>query len=280
MIDINPEGRYDNEKMAEKQGYEQPEKRDVMVDINPEGEHDEEKTVGKQPYKQQAETDPREHFVKGDGLEDAPEDTSKVVEKEIEKKNGTSTHWEDVEEERSSGTDIKSVLELKTEVSEEEAEEKFDDDDRGEDDGELFIKGDGFEDDSEDTAEEEMMKQVEVPKSWEGIKKELISGADITDDPGTKTGGVLKTKPDEDKKEGFEDTTEDTFEVDKDETDEENMVEQDEALFNREEVPEARTESLRKSNSQHPENWRLKELMLMLLLLQVVNRACHILMFS
>ena len=48
-----------------------------------------------------------------------------------------------------------------------------------------------------------MKKQAEVPKSREGIKKELTSGADITDDPGTKTGGVLETKPDEDKDETF-----------------------------------------------------------------------------
>ena len=47
-----------------------------------------------------------------------------------------------------------------------------------------------------------MMKQVEAPKIREGIKKELNSGADITDDPGTKTGGVLKTKLDENKEEG------------------------------------------------------------------------------
>jgi hypothetical protein len=54
-IDIRPEGRYDDGKMAEKQEYEQPVKRDVMADINTEGEHDEGKTVGKQPYEQQAE---------------------------------------------------------------------------------------------------------------------------------------------------------------------------------------------------------------------------------
>jgi hypothetical protein len=41
--------------------------------------------------------------------------------------------------------------------------------------------------DSEDTVEEEMMKQVEVPKHREVIKKELTSGAGITDAPGTKT---------------------------------------------------------------------------------------------
>jgi hypothetical protein len=65
---INPEGRYDDEKMAEKQEYEQPEKRDLMTDINPEGKHNEEKTVGKQPYEQQAESDPGEHLVERDEL--------------------------------------------------------------------------------------------------------------------------------------------------------------------------------------------------------------------
>jgi hypothetical protein len=38
--------------------------------------------VGKKPYGQQAETSPGEHFVKGDELEYASEDTSKIVEKE------------------------------------------------------------------------------------------------------------------------------------------------------------------------------------------------------
>ena len=47
--DINPEGRYNDGKMAEKQEYEQPEKRDVTADSNLEGEHDEEMTLGKQP---------------------------------------------------------------------------------------------------------------------------------------------------------------------------------------------------------------------------------------
>jgi hypothetical protein len=46
----------------------------------------------------------------------------------------------------------------------EETEEEFDDEDRREDDRELFIKRDGFEDISEDTAEEEVMKQAEVQK--------------------------------------------------------------------------------------------------------------------
>ena len=106
------------------------------------------------------------------------------------------------------------MLEVETEISEDEAEEKVNKDDPGEDDRKYFIKRDGFEDDAKDTVEEEMMKQDEVPKDQEVIKKELTPGADITDAPGTKT-------------------------------------EQDEALFNREEVPEARTELPRKSKSQH-----------------------------
>ena len=112
-IDTNPEGRYDDGKMTEKQEYKQPKKRDVMADINPEGEHDEEKTVGKQPYKQQAESDPGEHLVKKDELEAASEDTCKVVEKERVEQDEASTYWEDVEEKS----------------SREETEENFDDDD-------------------------------------------------------------------------------------------------------------------------------------------------------
>ena len=131
----------------------------------------------------------------------------------------------------------------------------------GEGDRELFIKGDRFEDVSEDTAEEEVMKQAKVPKSREGIKKELNSGSDISDDPGTMLGRVWEAKSDVDKEEGFKDTDE----MDKD------MVKQDKALFNREKVPEARTESTGKADSQYPKNWRLKELMLMLLFLQVGN---------
>jgi hypothetical protein len=132
----------------------------------------------------------------------------------------------------------------------------------GEGDRELFIKGDGFEDVSEDKAEEEVMKQAEVPKSREGtIKKEPNSGSGILDDPGTMLGRVWEAKSDVDKDEGFKDTDE----MDKD------MVKQDKALFNREKVPEARTESTGKANSQYPKNWRLKELMLMLLFLQVGN---------
>ena len=70
---------------------------------------------------------------------DASEDTNKSVEKE----------------------------EVKMEISEDEAEEKVDDDDPREDDREHFIKGDGFKDDSEDTANEQVMKQDETPKKQE-----------------------------------------------------------------------------------------------------------------
>jgi hypothetical protein len=142
-----------------------------------------------------------------------------------------SIHWEDVEEEN----------------FQEENEEEFDDDDRREDNRGLFIKGDEFEDIFEDTTEEEVIKQAEVPKSQEGIKKELNSGSDISDDPGTRLGRVWETNPDVDREEGFEGTTKDTAEVDTD------MVKQDKTLLNREEVPEARTESTRKANTSAQE---------------------------
>jgi hypothetical protein len=90
-------------------------------------------------------------------MSEAPEETSKSVEKENVEQDEVPTRWEDAKEEGSRGTDNKSLLEV-----------------------ELFIKGDGFEEDSEDTVEEEMMKQVEFPKNWEAIKKELTSGADIS----------------------------------------------------------------------------------------------------
>jgi hypothetical protein len=52
---------------------------------------------------------------------------------------------------------------------------------------EYFITEDGFKDDSEDTADEEMMKQDEAPKNQEVTKKEMASAADITEAPETKT---------------------------------------------------------------------------------------------
>jgi hypothetical protein len=70
--------------------YEKSEKRDVMVMINPDSKYDnvdvEKKMIVKkdnlkQVQTEQAMTDPREHYVKGDGLEDAPEDTNKTAEK-------------------------------------------------------------------------------------------------------------------------------------------------------------------------------------------------------
>jgi hypothetical protein len=92
-------------------------------------------------------------------------------------------------------------------------------------------KGSNYEDEKREVM---LFNPDSKHKDEECINKEVTPGADITDAPGTKT-------------------------------------EQDEALFNREEVPEARTELPRKSNSQHQKNWRLEEpmLMLMLLLLQV-----------
>ena len=186
------------------------------------------------------EEDFREHKVKGDGLEDASEETKKPVEKEKVKQDEVPTLWEDAEEEGSQGTDIKSVLEAEMEISEDEAEEKVDDDDLGEDDREHFINVDGFKDDSEDTADEDVMKQDEAPKNQEISKKELASAVDITDATGTKA-------------EIQEGVPKDIIEVD--------MMKQDEALFNRENVPEVRMEPQRKPNSQHSKNWRLKKMM-------------------
>jgi hypothetical protein len=40
VVNINPEGKYEEEKIAEKQLHEKPEKRDVMADINPEGKYE------------------------------------------------------------------------------------------------------------------------------------------------------------------------------------------------------------------------------------------------
>jgi midasin (ATPase involved in ribosome maturation) len=45
----------------------------------------------------------------------------------------------------------------------------------GFDKDDCFIKGDGFKDDSEDTANEERMKQDEAPKNQEVSKKELAA---------------------------------------------------------------------------------------------------------
>jgi hypothetical protein len=99
-------------------------------------------------------------------------------------------------------------------------------------------------------------KQAEVPNN-----RELNSDPDIPDDPRTMSGRVLETRPEVDKEEGFEDTTEDTTKEYKD------TVKQNKAFFNREEVPEARTGVTRKTNSRHEKNWRLKKLTPMLLLI-------------
>jgi hypothetical protein len=127
-----------------------------------------------------------------------------------------------------------------------EADEKAKDDDLGKDDRKHFIKEDGSKDDSEDTADEDVMKQDKVLKNQEIIKEELATVMDITEATEMKAetqGRVL----------------EDTVEVDK-----------DEALFNRGNDPEIRMESKRILNSQHSKNWKLKELMLLLLQVDMV----------
>jgi hypothetical protein len=78
-------------------------------------------------------------------------------------------HLEDAEKEESRGADTKSFQEVKTERSEDEAEEKVDDDD------------------SEDTTDEEGMKHEEAPKTQEIRKKEPVSAMVITDAIGMRT---------------------------------------------------------------------------------------------
>ena len=100
------------------------------------------------------------------------------------------------------------------------------------------------------TGEKDAKEQV-LPDDWdmkneEISKKEPASAVIITDATGMKT----------EIQEGVRD---DTAKVDKNET--------DEALFNRENAPEVRTESQRKPNNRHSKNWRLRELMMMLMLL-------------
>jgi hypothetical protein len=140
------------------------------------------------------------------------------------------------------------VLEVKMETPEDEAEEKVDDDDLGEDDGEYFIKGDGFKDDSEDSADEEALKQDDAPKTQEFIKEKLATAADITSataiETGVKSGHVNISAP----------------------------VAPCKSIFTGEKVPKVRTKSQRKLNRQLLKNWRLEGLMLilmMILLLQV-----------
>jgi hypothetical protein len=102
------------------------------------------------------------------------------------------------------------------------------------------------------------MKQDNAPKTKEVIKEELATAADITSATAEIQEGAL----------------EDTAEMNKDETDEEDVVKSwlvnisapiapCKSFFN---VEKVRTKSQRKPNSQLLKNWRLKGLMLMLLL--------------
>ena len=88
--------------------YEKSEKRDVMIETNPDSKYDKVNVVKKmiverdnlkQVQTEQVVTDPGEHFVKGEGLEDAPEDTGETVEEEKVKQEEAPTNWEDVKEE-------------------------------------------------------------------------------------------------------------------------------------------------------------------------------------
>jgi hypothetical protein len=121
MIDINPEGKYDEEKIVKKKLYEKHEKREVVVDINPEGKDDEEEVVEKQlvatedapelissiygqyddaeeeaeDWKMKAEI----RFAQNDVLDDAKEDTETNMFEEAETRMWIYGQNDDVEEE-------------------------------------------------------------------------------------------------------------------------------------------------------------------------------------
>jgi hypothetical protein len=224
--------------------------------------------------------DDRKHFIKKDGSKDDSEDTAdedvmkqeevpknqETIKKElaaaVNTTNATETKaeiqdrglegtvkmhklLEDAEEEGSPGADIKSVSEVEMERAEDEAEGEVDDDYLRENDRQHFIKGDALKDNSEVATDEEVVKQDKTPNNQEINKKEPDSAVVITNATEMKT-------------ENQEGVRDDTVEVDRDET--------NEAPFNRENTPEVRTEAKRKLNNRQSKNWRLRELMRMMMM--------------
>ena len=187
----------------------------------------------------------------------ATETKAEIQERVLEDTVEVHKLLEDAEEEGSRGADIKSVPEVEMERAEDEAEGKVDDDYLGEDDREHFIKGDAFNDDSENTTDEEVVKQDETPKTQEINKKEPASAVGITNATGMKT-------------ENQEGVRDDTVEVDRDET--------DEAPFNGENTPEVRTEAKRKLNNRQSKNWRLRELMRMMMMRMLLMMQVDVVM--
>ena len=102
-----------------------------------------------------------------------------------------------------------------------------------------------------------MVKQDETPKTQEINKKEPASAVGITNATGMKT-------------ENQEGVRDDTVEVDRDET--------DEAPFNGENAPEVRTEAKRKLNNRQSKNWRLRELMRMVMLIMLLMLQVDVVM--
>ena len=140
------------------------------------------------------------------------------------------------------------------------SEDQADDEDCGEANRKHIIKRDGFKDDSEDSTDEEAMKQDDAPKTQEVIKKELATTADIT------SATAMET-------EIQEGAREDTAEMNEDKTDEEDVVNAGlvnisapvapcKSLFDGEKVAKVRKKSQKTPNSQLLKNWRLKGLML------------------
>jgi hypothetical protein len=212
MIDINPEGKYDDEKKEEKQLYEKPEKRDVMVDINTEGEYDDNNPV----------EDDREHLIKGDGFED----TERIKDEGTE---GTRDEGSNDEDEKR-GEMLKEAYQGKNDASKEEDQEDGEEDDENDedDDGESIEERDsewvsddeiknsseeeaGFKDTSENADEkpeeddENDDKKGKQPNTqWVDMHNQLgvAQGHDALDNKTTECVDMII------KKEGFESTKE------------------------------------------------------------------------
>ena len=87
-----------------------------------------EKVWSSEPDKDKRVKDLRVHFVKGDGFEDASEDTTETDEEEMVKQDEAPISWEDGKEEETSAPDSTNAPGSKTEVREGELEAKSDND--------------------------------------------------------------------------------------------------------------------------------------------------------
>jgi hypothetical protein len=95
MIDNNPEGRYDDEKMVEKQVYEKPEKRDVVTDVNSEGKYDKEE-VDQDVFKTDDQTGNDDMLRMKDEHTEGTRDEGSDDENDDENEKQLNTQWVDI----------------------------------------------------------------------------------------------------------------------------------------------------------------------------------------